>query len=197
MEENEMKNRKIVKKFFKMFEFEDEQSFLEEQHAIGWKLNRLQGSRKYEFIPCEKEDYVYYITYKNDKNAEEDSYIKLHEDCGWEFLFKKSRIWYYFRKKRMKDFKEDERDNVQNKSSYAREIRRRVVLTLGIVMAITALSYGFGVSDLKEAKVLQNILELIYLVGIAIFGVSGVFIFIHINHIIRKYEGDNKEYKIH
>lgn len=40
---------KIIKKFFGLADFLDEQKFLEEQHSNGWKFKKFQWLRKYTF----------------------------------------------------------------------------------------------------------------------------------------------------
>ncbi|MEG0367504.1 MAG: DUF2812 domain-containing protein [Coprobacillus sp.] len=87
---------KIMRKFFGLADFLDEQAFLEEQHAQGWKFVRFQGLIKYTFERCEEQEYVYQLDYKED-NKDKEEYIQMFVDCGWEYLMK-FQAWYYFRK---------------------------------------------------------------------------------------------------
>lgn len=87
---------KVVKKSFSISEFEDEAKWLSDMHKSGWKFVGVDGNR-YEFEPCSQEDWVYELDFKEEK--EEDDYIQMYEDFGWEYVTK-LRKWYYFRKKR-------------------------------------------------------------------------------------------------
>ncbi|MEG0684369.1 MAG: DUF2812 domain-containing protein [Coprobacillus sp.] len=87
---------KIMRKFFGLADFLDEQRFLEAQHRNGWKFVKFQGVIKYTFERCEPEEYVYQLDYKEDEKDEEQ-YIQMFIDCGWEYIMK-FQTWYYFRK---------------------------------------------------------------------------------------------------
>ena len=89
---------KIIKKFFGLADFLDEQKFLEEQHSNGWKFKKFQWLRKYTFEKVEPEDYVYRLDY-NEENKDETDYLQMFDDCGWEYIMK-YQTWYYFRKKK-------------------------------------------------------------------------------------------------
>lgn len=89
---------KIVKKFFGLADFLEEQQFLEEQHKNGWKLLSFHGLNKYTFEECFAEEYVYRLDY-NVEYKDEDEYLQMFEDCGWEYIMK-YQTWYYFRKKK-------------------------------------------------------------------------------------------------
>lgn len=56
---------------------------------------------QYEFEACEKEDYVYQLDYK-EAGSEDEDYIQLFQDYGWEYVTK-YKCWYYFRKRKEGD----------------------------------------------------------------------------------------------
>ena len=90
---------KVIKRFFGFADFLEEQNFLEQQHLLGWKFLKFEGPIKYVFEKEEPQDYVYRLDF-NEDNQDEDSYLQIFKDCGWEYIMK-YQTWYYFRKKRM------------------------------------------------------------------------------------------------
>ena len=89
---------KILRRFFGLADFLDEQKFLEEQHRQGWKFKSYSYMTKYVFEKCEPEEYIYRLDY-NENNQDEEAYIQIFSDCGWEYIMK-FQTWYYFRKKK-------------------------------------------------------------------------------------------------
>ena len=59
---------------------------------------------KYRFESCEKEDWNYQLDFKED-GTDEEEYIRMYQDFGWEFVFCYHR-WFYFCRKKTGD-KED------------------------------------------------------------------------------------------
>ncbi|WP_028044496.1 DUF2812 domain-containing protein [Candidatus Stoquefichus massiliensis] len=90
---------KVMKRFFGLADFLEEQRFLEEQHKQGWKFIKFEAPRKYTFEKCEHEDYIYRLDY-NEEEKDEEAYLQIFQDCGWEYLMK-YQTWYYFRKKKL------------------------------------------------------------------------------------------------
>lgn len=94
-------SHKVMRRFFAFADFMEEQEFLQNQHLKGWKFKKFQGLTKYTFDKCEPAEYAYQLDYKeNDK--EEESYLQIYRDCGWEYIMK-YQTWYYFRKEKGKE----------------------------------------------------------------------------------------------
>lgn len=88
------------KKEFKKFsitEYDKEQAYLREMHKHGWKLVLVTGIGTYHFEECEPADVVYQLDYNQEGLAHKEEYVKMFEDCGWEYL---QDFWgySYFRK---------------------------------------------------------------------------------------------------
>ena len=89
--------RKKVYKFFTLFEYEEEQKFLQEMHSSGWALNKISGLGTYHFIRCNPENVAYQLDYNREGRAHKEEYIRMFTDCGWEYL--QDFVGYsYFRK---------------------------------------------------------------------------------------------------
>lgn len=73
-------------KWFTIFEYEKEQDYLREMHKSGWKFVRVTGLGLYHFEDCAPQDVVYQLDYNEEGLAHKDEYLKMFEDCGWEYL---------------------------------------------------------------------------------------------------------------
>lgn len=91
-----MKGKKEYK-FFTIMEHEKEELYLREKHKQGWKLVKAKGVGKYIFEECEPEDIIYQLDYNPEGLAHKEEYVKMYEDCGWEYIMD---FWgySYFRK---------------------------------------------------------------------------------------------------
>lgn len=100
-----MLDRKVVKKFFCIADFIEEQDFLQEQHKVGWKFEGFKNGMDYEFVKCDPDDYIYQLDILNENHEDEKSYLERYDSYGWEYI-QKYKLWYCFRKKRL-DVKEE------------------------------------------------------------------------------------------
>jgi len=84
-------------KFFTIFEYEKEQSYLREMHKKGWRFVRVTGIGMYHFESCQPEDVIYQLDYNKEGIAQKGEYVQMFRDCGWEYL--QDFVGYsYFRK---------------------------------------------------------------------------------------------------
>ena len=82
-----MKNTKTIFKLFTLFEYEEEEAFLEEQHKNGWKVISYKLPGFYKFEKCEPENLTYRIDFTNENGAKNPEYRQIFADNGWEFLW--------------------------------------------------------------------------------------------------------------
>ena len=82
-----MKNTKTLFRFFTLFEYEEEEAFLEKQHKNGWKAVSYKLPGFYKFEKCEPEDMTYRIDFTNENGAKNAEYQQIFADNGWEFLW--------------------------------------------------------------------------------------------------------------
>ncbi len=88
---------KKTRKFFTIFEYEKEETYLQEMHKDGWKLVKVTGLCQYHFEKCQPEDIIYQLDYNQEGIAHKEEYVKLFNDCGWEYI--QDYMGYsYFRK---------------------------------------------------------------------------------------------------
>lgn len=73
-------------KWFTIFEYEKEQDYLREMHKSGWKFIKVTGLGMYHFEKCISQDVVYQLDYNKDGLAHKDEYLKMFDDCGWEYI---------------------------------------------------------------------------------------------------------------
>lgn len=85
--------RKIVRKWFWVWDFEKEEQWLNTMVQSGWVLDRV-GLCRYEFLPCEPGEY----TLRLEMRDYDESYLALMADSGAEYVGRMAK-WIYFRKK--------------------------------------------------------------------------------------------------
>lgn len=84
-------------KWFTIFEYEKEQEYLRKMHRDGWKFVKVKGLGMYYFEKCVPQDVVYQLDYNEDGLAHKDEYVKMFEDCGWQYI-QDYAGYSYFRK---------------------------------------------------------------------------------------------------
>lgn len=82
-------------KFFMLPDYEEEEQYLSEMHQNGWKLKKV-GVYRYTFEKCEPENVVYRLDF-NTSTKNEDNYLRMFEDYGWEYI-QDFNNFSYFRK---------------------------------------------------------------------------------------------------
>lgn len=94
-------------KWFTIFEYEKEQAYLRQMHKAGWKFVKVNGLGMYHFEKCAPQDVVYQLDYNKDGLAHKDEYLKMFDDCGWEYI-QDYAGYSYFRKAVAEDKKAEE-----------------------------------------------------------------------------------------
>ena len=92
-----MKKTKKEFKYYTIFQYEEEQKYLSEMHAHGWKFTHISGIGMYHFEECEPEEVVYQLDYNQEGRKNKEEYVGMFEDCGWEYMFDFAQ-YSYFRK---------------------------------------------------------------------------------------------------
>lgn len=97
-----------IKEFhwFTIFQYEEEQEYLRSMHKSGWKFVRVSGLGMYHFIKAQPEDVIYQLDYNEAAMTNSGEYIKMFEDCGWEYL--QNYAGYSYFRKSASEMKEDE-----------------------------------------------------------------------------------------
>ncbi len=85
--------RKIVRKWFWVWEFEKEEQWLNTMAQSGWVLDKL-GFATYEFISCEPGEY----TVRLEMRDHDPAYIEFMTETGAEYVGRMVK-WIFFRKK--------------------------------------------------------------------------------------------------
>lgn len=84
-------------KYFNIMQYREEEEYLRSMHRSGWKLVRISGLCIYHFEQCEPQDVIYKLDYNKDGIRHKAEYVKMFNDCGWEYV--QDYVGYsYFRK---------------------------------------------------------------------------------------------------
>ena len=85
--------RKIVKKWIWIWEFDKEERWLNTMAQQGWVLDKV-GFCRYEFVRCEPGAY----TVRLEMREHDEAYLSFMADTGAEYVGRMMK-WIYFRKK--------------------------------------------------------------------------------------------------
>lgn len=92
-----LNNKKIEFHLFSVADYEEEQTYLRENHKKGLKLIKYIMPSMYIFEKCVPEDVIYQLDYSPEGRKNKLEYLQMFYDCGWEYLFDACG-WSYFRK---------------------------------------------------------------------------------------------------
>ena len=88
-----MSERRTIRKWFWVWDFEKEERWLNEMALQGWVLDGV-GWCTYHFRRCEPGEY----TVRLEMRTYDESYVAFMEETGAEFVGR-MMVWIYFRKK--------------------------------------------------------------------------------------------------
>jgi hypothetical protein len=85
--------RKIIKKWIWIWEYDKEEQWLNAMAQSGWVLDKV-GFCRYEFVPCEPGEYTVRLEMRN----HDEAYLGFMAETGAEYVGRMMK-WIYFRKK--------------------------------------------------------------------------------------------------
>ncbi|CYU91976.1 Protein of uncharacterised function (DUF2812) [Streptococcus suis] len=128
-------------KVFFITDFNQQAQYLTEMHRKGWRLTKIRWSFFYHFEKCEPEDVAYQVDFKERKNKDRESYLRMYEDYGWEFVTS-CRSFVIFRKAAVKGDLEIYGDR-ESKVEFVKTIfQRRYLPSLGLYGILLGTSLG-------------------------------------------------------
>lgn len=83
-------------KWFWAWQDQQEEAWLRSMSQKGWHLSSVGLPGIYRFRIGEPQDYVYQLDYQTHKKRDQQNYLQLFSDAGWEHLGQMSS-WNYFR----------------------------------------------------------------------------------------------------
>ena len=66
-------------------------------NKLGWRFVEVKGLGMYYFEKCDPQDVVYQLDYNKDGLTHKDEYVRMFNDCGWEYI-QDYAGYSYFRK---------------------------------------------------------------------------------------------------
>ena len=128
--------RKTITKWFWVWQFEQEEEWLNEMAAGGWVLESV-GICRYTFVRCEPGTY----TVRTEMRPYDDQYVKFMEETGAEYIGR-MMMWIYFRKK-TEDGVFDLYSDIDSRISHLDRIGR-VLLAIGGANLVIGLVNSFN-----------------------------------------------------
>ncbi len=128
-----MSERKTIRKWVWVWDFEKEERWLNEMALQGWVLDGV-GFCTYHFKRCEPGEY----TVRLEMHPSDDAYIGFMEDTGAEYIGRMA-MWIYFRKK-AEDGAFDLYSDIDSKIAHLGRIGRVLAAIGGMNLAIGILN---------------------------------------------------------
>ena len=121
--------KKTVSKWFWVWQFEEEEAWLNEMAANGWVLEGV-GFCRYHFVRCEPGAY----NVRTEMHPYDENYVKFMEETGAEYVGR-MMMWIYFRKK-TEDGVFDLYSDIDSKISHLDRIAKMLTMIGGANLAI-------------------------------------------------------------
>ena len=127
---------KIECKVFFITDFNQQAQYLTEMHRKGWRLTKIRWSFFYHLEKCQPEDVAYQVDFKESKNKDRESYLRMYEDYGWEFVTS-CQNFDIFRKAAVKGDLEIYGDRESRVEFVKTIFQRRYLLSLGLYFILS------------------------------------------------------------
>ena len=137
-----MENRKTLRKWFWVWDFEKEEDWLNEMAMNGWVLDGI-GFCTYHFVRCEPGEY----SVRLEMHPYDETYRSFMEETGAEYVGR-MMMWVYFRKK-MSDGPFDLFSDIDSRISHLNKIGKVLSaigganLAIGIVNVLSPARLGW------------------------------------------------------
>ena len=163
-----MSETKKELRWFSIMDYEKEARYLSRMHQKGWKFKRVTMPGIYTFEKCEPEKVIYQLDYNQEGMKNQMEYVKMFEDCGWEYLLEFSG-YSYFRKPEAQMSREEEIfcDDESRLDMMNRIFRGRVIPL--IVIFCCSVVNGYNAMAGHGGHVLASVFSILMILYIVIF----------------------------
>lgn len=172
-------------KWFTIFECEKEQDYLRKMHKSGWRFIKVSGLGVYHFEKCTPEDVIYQLDYNKEGLDNKEEYVKMFNDCGWEYL-QDYAGYSYFRKPVSNDGVAEEifSDEDSKLHMMKRVIKGRMLPLLCLFFCVLIPQFIINLFDRQD-----------YLVAGLLGGILGVYIAVFTMCAVKYLQHKNKARK--
>ena len=73
-------------RWFSIMDYEKEAEYLSKRQQEGWKFLQVKFPGIYTFEKCNPENVTYQLDYNKADTENHDDYVRMFEDCGWEYV---------------------------------------------------------------------------------------------------------------
>ena len=163
-----MSETKKELRWFSIMDYEKEARYLSRMHQKGWKIKRVTMPGIYTFEKCEPEKVIYQLDYNLEGMKNQMEYVKMFEDCGWEYLLEFAG-YSYFRKPEAQMSREEEIfcDDESRLDMMNRIFRGRVIPL--IVIFCCQIVNGYNAMAGHGGYVLASVFSIFMILYIVIF----------------------------
>ena len=154
--------KKVVRKLFWAWQFEEEENWLDEMAQEGWALCGV-GFCRYVFEPCEKGEYRFKLEYLANRASHSESvkYISFIEETGAEYVAHWMN-WAYFRQKA-------EKGKFKVLSSRGTRIKHMERVT-GLLSGLAIVNVIVGISNILIGLINHSSFNMIGIINLILAG---------------------------
>ena len=134
-------------RWFSIMDYEKEGKYLSKRNSEGWKFKNVTFPGIYTFEKCEPENMIYQLDYNQEGLKNQSEYVRMFEDCGWEYV-KDFDGYCYFRKPAdmMQQKEEIFCDDLSRLDMVSRIFRGRVI-PLIVIFCCLVIQIGISMTE--------------------------------------------------
>ena len=168
-----MKKLKKEIRWVSIMEYEKEENYLSKRHLEGWKFKSVTFPGLYTFERCEPEKVIYQLDYNKEGIKHQSEYIRMFEDCGWEYLTEFDG-YNYFRKPadKMQQKEEIFCDDISRLDMMNRIFRGRVIPLILMILCILIDTIVTDPSEPGWIPVFFRVMLVVYVITFLQFAVK-------------------------
>ena len=176
-----MKNIKREFRWFSITDYEKEAAYLRRRHKEGWKFKNVTLPGIYTFEKCDPQDVIYQLDYNPDSVKNQEEYVQMFEDCGWEYLLNFAGYTYFRKSAALMRKEENIFCDDQSRLELLNRIFRGRIIPL-ILVFVCLLLNGFMNMDNLSMNILFGVL-------------TGIYVFVFLQFAIKYISFRNKIFK--
>ena len=169
-----MSDLKKEVRWFSIMDYEKEAAYLSKRHQEGWAFKHVTFPGIYTFEKGKPENVIYQLDYNKDGINNQNEYVQMFEDCGWEYLLNFDG-YSYFRKPMamMQQIEEIFCDDLSRLDMMNRIFRGRVIPLIVIFCCLIVNAYtSVRGHDSHGITIVFGVLMVIYMVVFLQFAVK-------------------------
>lgn len=170
-----MKDKKVYR-WFNIAQYEEEEKWLNQMALEGWRLTAVDSPCVYTFSRTEPEDMIYHLELEDRPVEEDEEYLTMVNDYGWDY-FTTMMGWRYYRRIADVSGNSDFFTDDASRFEMARNVARKRLLPVTIVMAMIMIWFIYDIvsGELKTPSAIFSVVAMVIYLIVLIPCVLGMY----------------------